>query len=751
MVQYFLIFFISLSVSSVIYIQYLTKIVTHKFSGVKWDIPSKVYSDSFQLYPGMALAPQRLKEKLHRLGYHEVSDEVSRAGEFKFQGEEEIHLYLNDFLYPSKPFKGFIIRIEFDENSIQRIQDDKNSQELFLVELEPELITEFFQQNREDREIVKLEFVPPYLLNAIIAIEDTRFLEHAGIDPKGILRAFLANIKAMAIVQGGSTITQQLVKNFFLSHKRNLIRKINEALMAIIIESKYSKDEILEAYINEVYMGQKGAAGIYGVSEGSRFYFSKPLNKLSLAESAMLAGIIRGPGVFSPLKNKTLALERRNLVLTKMLEMNIILKSEFDAAIQESFRMKKIFVTTNRAPYFVDFVKKELLENYSEETLNTKGLKIFTSLDVFSQIHAEQALQKTLEQLETQFPNLKSADVLQGAFIALQPQTGYIKALVGGRNYNDSQFNRVSQAYRQVGSLFKPLVFLTAFSSGNGRKYTLAHRLSNEPFTFSYDRQIWEPLNYETHSDEKKEVSAREALEQSINIPTARLATEIGIKNIAKMARNLGIQTAFPSVPSLALGSASVTPLEIATLYSALANNGLKARPISIKDVIDFEGTILEKRRIDIEKVANAEHVFLITYALQGALDRGTGRSAKNFGFHLSAAGKTGTTNDYMDAWFCGYTPDLVGVSWVGFDKGRKVGLTGAQAALPMWTRFMIKATQDKPMTEFQVPENIVFKEIDPETGQLKSKKCPTSFKEAFVKGSEPKVICEVHQPKKKK
>ncbi|MBI3019159.1 MAG: PBP1A family penicillin-binding protein [Deltaproteobacteria bacterium] len=658
-----------------------------------------------------------------------------------------------------KNFAGFPITLDITDNIITHMYQKKTDQqeEIFLAELEPELITEFFEGTREDRQVVKLQEVPSNLLNAIISVEDARFLEHAGLDPRAIFRAFLANLKAGAVVQGGSTITQQLVKNFFLTQKRTLLRKLNEALMSFIVERRYSKDEILEAYVNEVYLGQRGSAGIYGVAEASRFYFSKPLSRLTLAECALVGGIIRGPGVFSPFKNKSLALKRRNLVLKKMLETNTILPSEYENALQESLRVKKISAASNSAPYFVDFVRAELLEKYPSKALTTQGLKIFTTLDMSFQLFADEALQSTLKQLELQFSHLKedlvSGERLQGAFIALHPQTGFIRALVGGRNYNESQFNRIIQAHRQPGSLFKPLVYLTAFLED--KKYTLASRLSNEPFTFAYDRQTWEPLNYEdkekkeAKENERKEVSVREALEQSINIPTARLATEVGIKKLVKTAQKLGIQSPLPAVPSLSLGSAEITPLEMASAYSILANGGIRALPISIKHVVGPDGEILEGKSIEIQKVIPPEAPFLITYALEGVLNQGTGRGARLFGFSRPAAGKTGTTNEYVDAWFAGYTPDLVGVSWVGFDKEKKMGLTGAQAALPLWTRFMMKATQSKPEVDFLVPENIVFQNIDPETGGLSTDKCPTSFKEAFLKGTEPKTVCEVHNPPK--
>src|SRR3989338_1230749 len=760
-----------IAIGLVIYITFLTVIITKKFSGPKWDIPSKVYSDSFQLYPGLDILAIQLKERLERLGYQFTSEVSLQPGEYSIQHENgPSHsiwsIYLHDFSYPLKNFSGFSVNLEITDSLITHMfklsQDPKtkDQEEIFLVELEPELITEFFEETREDRQVVKLQDVPSNLLNAIISVEDARFLEHAGLDPRAILRAFLANVKEGGVVQGGSTLTQQLVKNFFLTQKKTLLRKINEALMAFIVENRYSKDEILEAYVNEVYFGQRGSAGIYGVAEASRFYFSKSLPHLSLAECALLAGIIRGPGVFSPYKNKPLALKRRHVVLKKMLETHTVLPLEYERALQEPLRVKKVSLATNSAPYFVDFVRAELLGKYPSNVLTTQGLKIFTTLDMSLQLFADEALQTTLKQLELQLPTLKEAlapgERLQGALIALHPQTGFIRALVGGRDYNESQFNRITQAHRQPGSLFKPLVYLTAFLADE--KYTLASRLSNEPFTFTYDRQTWEPLNYEDKekkegslTQEKKEVSAREALERSINIPTARLATEVGIKKLVKTAQKLGIQSPLPAVPSLSLGSAEVTPLEMASAYSVLANGGIRAAPISIKHVVGPNGEILEGKSVEIQKVVSPEATFLVTHALEGVLAQGTGRGARLFGFSRPAAGKTGTTNEYVDSWFAGYTPDLVSVSWVGFDKEKQVGLTGAQAALPLWTRFMMKATQSKPASEFMVPEGIIFQDIDPETGNISTSKCPSSFKEAFIKGTEPKTVCEIHNPKKKK
>jgi penicillin-binding protein 1B len=757
----------------VVYVLILDRLITKKFAGPKWDIPSKVYSDSLELYPGIAIDAIGLKEKLNRLGYQKIENEVTRNGEFKIEAEEPEPkeeeeeeerfetwtIYLHDFSYPFKEFNGLPVRFEIKDGVIEKIEAKKNEEEfeeVELTEIEPELITEFFENRREDRQIVKLTEVPPNLSNAIIAIEDQRFLSHGGIDPRGILRAIYSNIRAGGIVQGGSTITQQLVKNFFLTQKRSFIRKFNEAVMAVMIEHKYSKDEILETYLNEVYFGQRGPAGIFGVAEAARFYFAKPLKELTLAECAALAAIIRSPRLYSPFKNRNAVIQRRNLVLKKMLESRTILKSEYLEATHEDLRPGLIAISSNIAPYFVDFVRQELLEHYSAKTLNTQGLKIFTTLEISLQILANDAVQTTLKRLESSFPALKTSapkkfeekfEPLQAAFISIQPQSGYIRALVGGRDYNETQFNRVVQAYRQPGSLFKPFVFLAAFLQKGGSQYKLTGTQIDEPFQWRYEGQTWEPKNYEETF--RGEVTLREALENSINIPTAKLAREIGIKPIAALAKRMGIKTKLPPLPSIALGSSEVTMSDIATAYAVLANGGTHSTPLSIKHVVSPDGKVLEQRPIKIKKIIPDDISYLITYALQGAIDRGTARGLRMMNFSQTAAGKTGTTSDYMDAWFAGYTPNLLAVSWVGFDRKRPLGLTGPQAAMPMWGHFMKKAARMLPVSQFLVPETIVFKKIDPKSGFLAVKKCPQIMEEAFVKGTEPLLPCPLHSNKK--
>ncbi|OGQ16619.1 MAG: hypothetical protein A3B70_07720 [Deltaproteobacteria bacterium RIFCSPHIGHO2_02_FULL_40_11] len=744
-----------LFISLFLYIRHLDQIVQNRFEALTWDIPSKVYSDHTPVFPGLNVQTFFLERKLNRLGYQKMMDPPTRVGTYQIEqmspSEMVWKIYLNAFDYPTGAIAGILVKLLVSENMVLEIKNEKD-EDIYTFNLEPELITEFFRGIRSDRTVVRLEAVPANLLNAIIAIEDTRFLEHSGVDPKGILRAFLSNLKAGGIVQGGSTLTQQLVKNFFLTQKRSYIRKINEAFMALLVESRYSKDKILEAYINEVYLGQRGAASIHGMALAAKHYFAKDLEDLTLSESAMLAGIIQNPWLHSPYRRLKNALQRRNLVLDKMFENGLILKPELEAAKNETLYPKQIQKIKNIAPYFVDFVKRELSKDYSQTVLTTQGLRIFTTLDPDSQITANEAVQKTLQALEVAHPNLKTEvmnDQLQAALIALEPQTGFIRAITGGRDFDQTQFNRVVQAKRQPGSLFKPIVFLTAFEE-KPAQYTLVTKRSTAPFTHTYHDQTWTPQNYEEETKEET-VTLRRAIEKSINIPTAHVAIEVGISKIAKKAMQLGIHRKILAVPSIALGSIEVSPLEMATVYGTLANQGVRATPISIKYITDSQGKILESHSVHLEKVASLEAVYLITHALQGVIQQGTGLGVKYFGLEGPLAGKTGTSNEYMDAWFAGYTPNLVAVSWVGLDQEKSLGLTGAQAALPLWARFMKHAIHLRPQGEFEVPENSVSIKLDPETLEVATKKCPETFEEVFIEGTQPKATCHLHPEKKKK
>ena len=612
-----------------------------------------------------------------------------------------------------------------------------------------ELIDKFFEQG-----FMGIEVPEAYggsggtFFMAILAIEDERFYHHHGIDPVSIVRATWVNLRSGGVVQGGSTLTQQLMKNFFLTDERKYSRKIKEAIMALIAERKYSKDEILENYLNEIYLGQRGSQGIFGVWEASQFYFSKPMSDLTVGETALLAGLIRAPNKLSPYRSVDAATKRRNVVLAKLLDDQIITRKQYEAAMREKLPHRELIKVTNDAPFYVDYLRRELAENYSNDALTREGLRIFTSLDLRLQRIAERSLSEGLKKLEQSYSNLRRKgddDSLEGAIIVIRPQTGEIKAMVGGRSYQKSQFNRVFQAKRQPGSVFKPFVYLAALMAGadGGKKFTPVTMVEDSPFTWNYEGQEWQPGNY--NDEYFGTVTLRRALEKSLNSATARVARDVGIKRVSDIAHRLGIQSSLPIVPALALGAAEVTPLEVAVAFSTLANNGVRATPLTVKQVMDPTDRVLEKRDVRVEKVLSPQLAFLMNYLLKGVLDRGTAEFARRWGFTRPAAGKTGTTNDYKDAWFVGYTPDLLAVVWVGFDGQSKLGLSGAQAALPIWTEFMKQATAGTPITDFIPPPGIKIVEIDPLSGQLATPNCPYVLREAFLEGDEPTGTCPLH------
>jgi penicillin-binding protein 1B len=731
------------------YLRRLEQTVTAKFEGQKWRFPSKIYSDTYLLYVGINLRPEDLLEKLRRLGYHESQSPPKRRGEYRFQPSRGLlEIYLREFSYPTEQFKGAPVRISLQGTVITKIENLATGEEMVSLELEPELITGLYDRVWEERRVVALAEVPPLIVKAILAVEDERFYDHHGIDPVSVMRAVWVNVRSGSVVQGGSTLTQQLMKNFFLSDERTFSRKVKEAIMALIAERKYSKDQILENYLNEIYLGQRGSQGIFGVWEASQFYFSKPLSDLTVGEAALLAGLVRAPNRLSPYRSLDAATKRRNVVLAKLLDGQVITRKQYEAALRESLPQRELIKVTNDAPYYVDYLRRELAENYSNDVLTAEGLKIFTSMDLQLQKIAERSLAEGLKKLEASYPALRrrgEEDNLEGAIVVLRPQTGEIKAMVGGRSYQKSQFNRAFQAKRQPGSIFKPFVYLAALMSGGegGKKFTPATMVEDSPFKWSYDGQDWEPGNY--NDEYFGTVTFRRALEKSLNSATARIAREVGVKRVSDIAHRLGVQSPLPAVPSLALGAAEVTPLEVAYAFSTLANNGVRARPLAVKQVMDADSRVREKRDIKVDKVLTPQLAFIMNHLLKGVLDRGTGDMARRWGFTRPAAGKTGTTNDYKDAWFVGYTPDLLAVVWVGFDNKAKLGLSGAQAALPIWTEFMKRATAGTPVTDFVVPPGIKIVEIDPLSGQLATPNCSYVLREAFIEGEEPTKTCPLH------
>jgi penicillin-binding protein 1B len=589
--------------------------------------------------------------------------------------------------------------------------------------------------------------VPKILVQAVLAAEDKRFLEHYGIDWRGVLRALVANLKSGRVVQGGSTLTQQLIKNFFLTGSRTMERKITEASMALLAEWRYGKLEILETYLNEIYLGQRGSRGIYGIWEGALFYFGKEPRDLTIGEAAMLAGLIRSPSHLSPLRNPTAAKRRRDEVLRALVDGGEITADEFRRALEEPLPTRAPMAEATAAPYFVDYVRSELEDEYSSSTLTSEGFRIFTTLDPSLERAAEKAVTAGLAALEKRHPALaKKPEALQAALLAVQPHTGEIKVMVGGRSYEESQFNRVTEALRQPGSVFKPIVFVAALEDEEQkgtRSFLPTRRVADTPFTWIYEGRRWSPENY--NQEYHAEVTMRQALELSLNSATARIAHEVGLAHIHDVAVRLGLPESLPKVPSLVLGGVEVTIYEIAEAFATIANLGFRAEPSAIRAVLDVDGHPIERNILGASQAISPRVAYLVTAMMQGVVDRGTAHQVRSAGLGFAAAGKTGTSNDGRDAWFVGFTPDLLVVVWVGFDRNELVGLSGAQAALPIWIDFMRAATAGQSSTPFLIPPGIQTAWIDPLSGALATVHCPERLEESFLEGEAPTETCPLH------
>lgn len=722
----------------------LYNVVVTKFERHRWVLPSRIYSDSFDLFPGQKLNPKELSDRLDNLSYIKVERLPQNHGEY-YQNKGEFEVYLHSFKYPHENFEGIAISIQIEEETIVSLKKSDKKEDLPLIALEPELIGSIFDENMEDRTFVSIKEIPQHLIDAIVVIEDKNFFSHFGIDPKGIIRAFIENFKAGKIVQGGSTLTQQLIKNFFLDSKRSYSRKANEAFMSIILDAKYTKEQILEAYLNEIYLGQMGAASVSGIAEASRFYFSKEVTQISIAEAALLAAVIPAPGAFSPFRNPERTKERRDYILSLMLEEEKISKVDYEQAVLEPLPQKSSRKVVVKAIHFMEFLKKQLKESFPPEILESEGLRIFTSLDMFLQRSAVKAMRDHLSDVESKKrilkKNVSNNVFLEGGFVALQPQTGFIRAYVGGRNYRRTQFDHVSGAKRQPGSAFKPFIFLTAMDPYRSfYPFTLATLLRDEELEFSSAGQVWRPKNYDKtfHG----EVRARVALEKSYNVATVDLALSTGLENIIETARIAGIESDLKPYPSLALGAFEVSPLELASAYTIFPNQGVRTIPLAIRKVVTPEGKILEKKPIRMERVFSEDVIYIMNQLMRGVVDRGTAASSRYRGFKHIAAGKTGTTSDYRDAWFVGYTPDLLALSWVGYDDNRKTSLSGSSGALPIWVEFMKAATLSKDNKKFPVADNVTTVTIDKRTGLLPNPVCGDSMIEYFIQGTEPTESC---------
>ena len=702
--------------------------------------PLLIYGAPHLLKPGEPVAETGVFDRLHRLGYRAVPV-VQTPGDYA-AADDAIDLYLHAQEESRQPPRR--VQLELKDGVITNVVSVQERETIPFVALEPPLLSGMRGGSRQVREWVPYSRIPPAVITAVLAVEDRRFFSHYGVDPVAIGRALWANLMRGGVVQGGSTITQQLAKNLFYSPQRTMERKLREVVAAFVMEWKYRKEEILESYLNEIYLGQAGSVSIYGIGEAAHRYFAKPLEALSIEEIALVAGLIKGPNTYSPTKNLEHATLRRNVVLRRLRDEGLLTEDAWKEAVNRPVRVSLPEDVVTDAPYFVDYLLRQVEAGTGMGI--PEGARIYSTLDPFIQQLATEALHKGLAKLEQQYPALREGESpLQGAVVVLEARTGQLRAMVGGREYRASQFNRAAQAHRQAGSLFKPFVYLAAFEAARSEGstgVTPATMLADEPVSFESGSGPWSPQNYDRQF--RGPVTVRAALEQSLNVPAVRTAHRLGIGSINRLLRGFGIQGALPDNLSIALGSASVSLLEITSAYGGLANGGVVVKPVALTNLVRESGDTLWSPLLDRHQAVSAQGAYLATSLLKGVLDRGTGSKSRVWGLRGPVAGKTGTTDGYRDAWFVGYTPELVIGVWVGFDDERAIRLTGSQAALPIWVdvaRRLIPA--DSP--DFAVPSGIVSRTIDPRTGQLATAQCPERVTEVFLEGTEPSVYCEVH------
>jgi len=731
---------------------YVYKQSVGKFEIRRLSLPTRIFTDFTPLHGGVVLGPDDLVEKLNRLGYRQVNA-LAQAGDY-VPGSAQIDVYTRPFTHPTGQYPSQPVRIAFHNGSISSVVALRQSSPIDNAALEPELLTSILSDQLENRRPVTLDQVPKSLQDAVVATEDVRFWHHPGVDPIGLFRALFRNVRAGGVTEGGSTLTQQLVKNYYLTGERTYKRKVTEAFMAVILDAKYSKREILEAYLNDIYLGRNRSISILGVGEAARFFFGKPVSEISLPEAALLAGMIRSPNNYSPFVRPDLAMQRRSTVLGLMLNQKKITREDYDKAMaaplpQRPFRQRSGLASI---PYYVDRVLQEMARDYGIKDVKGRGLQIYTAIDLNAQDTAARTVEAGLAALEKGSRRLRRpGQPLQGAMIHVDVPTGEIRALIGGRNYDLNQFNRALNAKRQIGSLVKPFVYATAFEpSLSNQNITPATLVSDTRFVlkrrFSAD---WSPRNYEDVYHQT--VTVAEALEQSLNSASVRIGLACGLDPIVRTAHTLGVISDIDaSNPSMLLGAADLTPIEMADAYSTIARVGSRVPLHAIKFVTDDRNRLVSAGdEIKPVQVFPARDMYMLVTVMKGVVDRGTAGGARSMGFRLIAAGKTGTTNDKRDAWFIGFTPKALTLTWLGFDDNAPTGLSGGTGAVPIWTRFMQAVMTGQPNVDFGSPDGIVTAQIDETSGGLAVPACPPRVvvTEAFKAGTQPAMPCPLHSP----
>ncbi|TLX56373.1 penicillin-binding protein 1B [Stutzerimonas nosocomialis] len=703
---------------------YLDAVVQEKFSGKRWTIPAKVYARPLELFVGQKLAKNDFLAELDALGYRRENAAASPGAASVSGNNVELHSRGFQFYEGAEPAQR--IRVRFSGDYVAGLTRADGG-DLAVARLEPLLIGGLYPAHNEDRILIKLDQVPPYLVETLVAVEDREFFDHFGVSPKSIARAVWVNATAGSVRQGGSTLTQQLVKNFYLTNERSLTRKINEAMMAVLLELHYDKQEILEAYLNEVFLGQDGRRAVHGFGLASQYFFSQPLAELKLHQVALLVGMVKGPTYYNPRRNPERALARRNLILDVLAEQGVVTAEQAAEAKKRPLGVtRRGSLADSSYPAFLDLVKRQLREDYRDEDLTEEGLRVFTSFDPILQLKAEGAMSETLKRLK--------ADEMEGAMMVTNPETGEIQAMLGSRQPGFAGFNRALDAVRPIGSLIKPAIYLTALERPS--QYSLTSLIEDEPFSVKgADGQVWRPQNYDRKAHGT--VYLYQALANSYNLSSARLGLDLGVPNVLKTLGRLGVERSWPAYPSMLLGAGALSPIEVADMYQTIANGGFNTPLRGIRSVLTADGEPLRRYPFQIQQRFDPGAIYLTQYAMQRTMREGTGRSVYNqLPSSLTLAGKTGTTNDSRDSWFAGFSQDLLAVVWLGRDDNGKTPFTGATGALQVWADFMRRA--DPMPLNMPEPDNVNFAWVDAQTGQGTDADCPNAVQMPYIRGSEP-------------
>jgi len=688
--------------------------VVDKFTGKKWSVPAKVYARPLEIYTGGTFSMEQVVSELENLGYR--PEYMARdAGTFH-QTPGQLIVYTRGFQFWDGTERSTRIEINFQGNVIAQIADIEARKTIDLARFEPLMIGGIYPQHQEDRILVNLQQVPPLLIDTLLAVEDRNFARHHGVSLKGISRAVYVNLTKGSMVQGGSTLTQQLVKNFYLTSDRTLRRKATEAVMAILLEFHFSKQQILEAYLNEVYLGQQGRHSIHGFGMASQFYFGRPLQELKPNHIALLVGMVKGPSYFNPRRKPDRALARRDQVIDIMLSQNLIDVDEFERYIQRDLGvLKSPRYSASRYPAFMKLVKKRLALEYKDDNLRSEGLRIFTTMDPQAQAAAETAVKTIIPKLKQKHTNNEQ---LQAAMVILHPLSGEVLALVGDANPRYPGFNRALNAKRPIGSVVKPAVYLTALQEG----YSLASIIDDLPVDISVGDKRWQPRNFDMKPH--GQVWLEDALAHSYNLATARLGLEVGVRNVAQTIRDASGVDKVSQVPSILLGALEMSPYQVASMFQTFASGGFQTEPRVIREVLDAYGKPLNRYSLAVKQVFNGDDVFLLTKAMQAVVQRGTARGVNKYlSPELNLAGKTGTSDDLRDSWFVGFSGNYLASVWVGNDNNSPTGLTGSSGALQVWANTMDKLAQ-QPLVLLE-SDNIALEWVDTQTGLVTQEGCP--------------------------